>query len=68
MPQPRRSDKRDKGTPKAVEVIREFHSNLKAQARTLLILIGVSPEVVQANATPQANPAHGGDDAQGGCP
>jgi hypothetical protein len=68
MPQPRRSDKRDKGTPKGVEVIREFHQNLKAQARALLILIGVSPEVVQASATTQANPERSGDDAQGGCP
>jgi hypothetical protein len=33
-----------------VEVIRELRLDLKAQARALLILIGVSPEVIKASA------------------
>jgi hypothetical protein len=64
MPQPGRSNKRDKG----VEVIREFRPDLKAQARALLILIGVSPENAQTSANSQVSPENGGDDAQGGRP
>jgi hypothetical protein len=50
MRKPEQSARRDKGTPTGVEVIREFRLDLKAQARALLILIGVSPEVIKASA------------------